>query len=92
MLEGFSLVKCRGIFSTHLHDLAAAVDSVNTATGPCGGVRVDNLVAAIDSGKRNFKIRREKPDGRSYARDIAEKYGLSLDNILKKIHRGENSK
>ena len=92
VLEGFSLVKCRGIFSTHLHDLAAAVDSVNTATGPCGGVRVDNLVAAIDSGKRNFKIRREKPDGRSYARDIAEKYGLSLDNILKKIHRGENSK
>jgi len=85
VLQGFSMVKCRGIFSTHLHDLAASVDSINAASVPNGGVKIDNLVAAIKEGSRSFKILREKPDGKSYARDIADKYGLSLDKIMEKI-------
>ena len=87
VLEGFSLVKCRGIFSTHLHDLAASVDSINASALPKGGVKIDNLVAAIKEGSRSFKILREKPDGKSYARDIADKYGLSLDKIMEKIRK-----
>ncbi len=87
VLQGFSLVKCRGIFSTHLHDLAASVDSINAASLPKGGVKIDNLVAAIKEGSRSFKILREKPDGKSYARDIADKYGLSLDKIIEKIQK-----
>ncbi len=85
VLEGFSMVRCRGIFSTHLHDLAASVDSINEASLPKGGVKIDNLVAAIEKGDRSFKIRREKPDGKSYARDIADKYGLSLEKIMEKV-------
>ncbi|MBR4960513.1 MAG: hypothetical protein IKY52_06425 [Clostridia bacterium] len=85
VLQGFSMVGCRGIFSTHLHDLAASVDEINEACVPKGGVKIDNLVAAIQEGSRSFKILRAKPDGKSYARDIAEKYGLSLDRILEKI-------
>ncbi len=87
VLQGFSMVKCRGIFSTHLHDLAASVDSINETTLPKGGVRIDNLVAAIQQGSRSFKILRAKPDGKSYARDIADKYGLSIDKIMTKIKR-----
>ena len=87
VLQGFSVAGCRGIFSTHLHDLAAAVDSINETCAPLGGVRVDNLVAAMDGGQRSFLIKREKPDGKSYARDIAEKYGLSMDDIMAKIKR-----
>lgn len=87
VLQGFSMVKCRGIFSTHLHDLAASVDSINAACLPKGGVKIDNLVAAIEKGSRSFKILREKPDGKSYARDIADKYGLSLDKIMTKIKK-----
>ncbi|MBE6598388.1 MAG: hypothetical protein E7638_02975 [Ruminococcaceae bacterium] len=85
VLQGFSLVRCRGIFCTHLHDLAASVDSINETCLAKGGVKIDNLVAAIEEGSRSFKIKRMKPDGKSYARDIAEKYGLSIDKILKKI-------
>jgi len=87
VLQGFSLVGCRGIFCTHLHDLAASVDSINETCLPKGGVRIDNLVAAIEEGSRSFKILRAKPDGKSYARDIAEKYGLSIDKILMKIQK-----
>ena len=46
---------------------------------------IDTLVAGIEEGKRSFKIVRAKPDGKSYARDIAEKYGLSYESIVKKI-------
>ena len=35
-------------------------------------------------GSRSFRIKRERPDGKSYARDIAAKYGLSFGEILKK--------
>lgn len=87
VLQGFSMVKCRGIFTTHLHDLAASVDRINETCQPKGGVKIDNLVAAIQEGSRSFKIRRAKPDGKSYARDIAEKYGLSIDKIMDKIKK-----
>ena len=87
VLQGFSMARCRGIFSTHLHDLAASVDSINASCVPNGGVKIDNLVAAIEKGSRSFKILREKPDGKSYARDIAEKYGLSLDKIMTEIKK-----
>lgn len=85
VLSGFSMAGCRCIFSTHLHDLAASVDSINEKCAADGGVRIDTLVAAIEDGSRSFKIRRAKPDGQSYARDIADKYGLSFDKIMKKI-------
>lgn len=87
VLQGFSMVRCRGIFSTHLHDLAASVDEINAICQPKGGVKIDNLVAAIEEGSRSFKILRARPDGKSYARDIAEKYGLSIDKIMEKIKR-----
>lgn len=88
VLTAFSLVRCRGIFSTHLHDLAASVEKINAECLPKGGARIDNLVAEITGdGKRSFRILRRMPDGKSYARDIAEKYGLSLDRLLNKTKR-----
>ncbi len=87
VLSGFSMVGCRAIFSTHLHDLASAVDSINESCVPSGGVKIDNLVAAMEAGERSFKIRRARPDGRSYARDIAEKYGLSFEKIMQKRNK-----
>ncbi len=90
VLQGFSMVRCRGIFSTHLHDLAASVDEINAACVPKGGVKIDNLVAAIDKGSRSFKILRARPDGKSYARDIAEKYGLSLEHILSRVQKSDS--
>ena len=79
----------RACGSTHLHDLAASVDRINADCVPKGGVKIDNMVAAIDEGTRSFKVRRAKPDGKSYARDIAEKYGLSFDKILTKIEKNK---
>ena len=84
---GFSMVKCRGIFSTHLHELASMLEEINEKCTKDGGARIDTLVAGMEEGERNFKISRKKPDGRSYARDIANKYGISLESIMKKISK-----
>ncbi len=89
VLAGLSVLGARGIFSTHLHELAASVGEINDKVRPNGGSPVDTLVAGIEEGERSFKIFRQKPDGRSYARDIAEKYGLSFEHIQKKRNEGE---
>jgi len=81
LLCGFSLIGSRGIFSTHLHELAASVDAINERTEKEGGIRLDNLVAGVEEGRRSFLIQRKKPDGKSYAGDIAAKYGLSYESI-----------
>ncbi len=81
ILTGFAVAKCRGIFSTHLHDLAASIPEINNRSKSEGGVQIDTLVAGIEEGRRSFLITRAKPDGKSYARDIADKYGLSYEGI-----------
>ena len=91
ILTGFGVARCRGVFSTHLHELAAAVPEVNRKICEAGGVPVDTLVAGIEEGRRSFKIVRAKPDGKSYARDIANKYGLSLSDIEKRLAERKNN-
>ena len=89
ILTGFAVVGCRGIFSTHLHELAAAIPEINERSVSMGGVKIDTLVAGIEEGRRLFKIYRAKPDGKSYARDIADKYGLSFEALMAKGKEGK---
>ena len=90
ILSGFATLGVRGVFSTHLHELAAGIGEINARSAEHGGVKIDTLVAGIEEGKRSFKIHRAKPDGKSYARDIAEKYGLSFESLMARAdNKGE---
>ncbi|MHC1696046.1 MAG: hypothetical protein AB9835_12430 [Eubacteriales bacterium] len=83
ILKFISLTGCRCIFSTHLHELAKGIVELNTSI--VGGVRIDNLTVGVDNNKkRNFKLTRHNPDGKSYAREIAEEFGLSLKHLMEK--------
>ncbi len=89
VLTGLAHAGCRCIFSTHLHELAGEINEINAK----GGVPIDTLVAGIGAaGERSFLIHRIKPDGKSYARDIAAKYGLTYDSILKKLNADPGNK
>ena len=89
VLGGLAHVGCRCLFSTHLHELAAEIDNINKRSLQNGGVAIDTLVAGIvGEGKRSFRITRAKPDGKSYARDIADSYGLTYETILKRVNNG----
>ena len=60
------------------------MDAINARVGDLNASPIDTLVAGMEKGERSFLILRQKPDGKSYAGDIAAKYGLSLADILKK--------
>ena len=79
VLTGIGVIGSCGIFVTHIHDLAAKVDSFNSYPGNKG--RIDNLSALMEDkekGTRSYRIDRVKPDGMSYASDIAAKCGLNF--------------
>ena len=90
ILTAFCAMRLRGIFSTHLHELAAGVPEINERSAVCGGIRIDTLVAGMEEGERSFKIHRMKPDGKSYAKDIADKYGLSFENLMARAEERKN--
>lgn len=80
VLTAMAVIGCRGIFATHLFELAKDVQIINNTPNVLS--KVDNLVMGIDGSERTFKVERKEPDGKSYARDIADKYGLSVQKIL----------
>ena len=83
VLTGIGVIGCCGIYVTHIHDLPQQVETYNSYPGNKG--RIDNLVALMEnkeSGTRSYKISRTTPDGLSYAKDIAGRYGLDLESIL----------
>lgn len=63
-----------------MHELGTKADEINAKEKSLS--KVDTLVAGFENGERSFIINRTKPDGKSYARDIAEKYGLSYQKIV----------
>ena len=84
VLTGFSMIGCRCLFSTHLHELSAQLDEINRKCLSEGGSPIDTLVAGINGAERSFEITRAKPDGKSYARDIADKFGISYEKIMER--------
>lgn len=86
VLTGIGAIGCGGIYVTHIHDLPQQIGKYNEH--PMNKGKIDNLVALMENkedGTRSYKISRTTPDGLSYAKDIAARYGLHLDNILSKL-------
>ncbi|MBR1470083.1 MAG: DNA mismatch repair protein [Lachnospiraceae bacterium] len=71
------LVKnARVIYNTHMHKLAYEIPELNRSA-PVGHGRAASLVVQSKDGQRSFKVNIAPPEGRSYAEDIAVKYGVT---------------
>lgn len=46
-----------------------------------GELNVSSLVMASEEGKRSYKAVEKAPEGSSYARDIAAKYGVTYEML-----------
>ena len=68
----------RAIYNTHMHKLAESVDEMNAEST---GVKASSLIMKNENGKRSFKVERAAPEGSSYAKDIAEKYGVTYEML-----------
>ena len=73
---------CRAIYNTHMHKLAYDLDTAVNISG--GEGKAVSLVAETVDGKNSFKVRIAPPQGQSFARGIAEKYGVTYESLTGK--------
>jgi DNA mismatch repair ATPase MutS len=90
IVKAFRYLGARVIFNTHMHELAANADTINQDIE--GTSKVVSLVTGITNGKRSYKIQQGAPLGKSYAMDIAMKYGLSYAQIIETIDKKQQIK
>ena len=83
VLQALRILGARTIFNTHMHELAMNLDEINSTEGT---LKAASLITGISEGQRNYKVYLTPPEGVSYARDIAEKYGVTLDQLKKTMN------
>lgn len=91
ILYGLKLLNAHSIFATHQHELASNLEEINSSYPGKGSF--SSLVAGSekqksilpdstrDCFKRTYKVIKEPPLGTSYAKDIAESFGISYEQI-----------
>lgn len=84
VVKSLRYLGARALFNTHMHELAKETDIINNTI--TGNSKVVSLVTGMENGKRSYKIYKGEPLGKSYARDIAIKYGMSFEQITKSIN------
>lgn len=73
----------RCIYNTHMHKLASDIGEINAEGAKEGSSsKAASLVVLSDGGERSFKVKVAPPQGMSYARDIAQKYGVTYDMLI----------
>ncbi len=83
VVKSMRYVGTRTIFNTHMHELARNLDRLNSEID--GTSKVESLVTEVENGARSFRVSIAPPQGVSYARDIAVKYGVTFEQIKKNI-------
>ena len=89
VVKSMRYLGARVIFNTHMHDLARNLDEMNASIE--GDSRVESLVTGVHDGQRSFKVSITPPQGTSYAKDIALKYGVTFDIIKQSIDDKDRS-
>ncbi|MBR3436600.1 MAG: DNA mismatch repair protein [Lachnospiraceae bacterium] len=69
----------RTIYNTHMHKLAKELDTEINTDGAVG--KAVSLVAETKEGKNSFRVRIAPPEGKSFAREIAAKYGVTYEAL-----------
>lgn len=67
------------IFNTHIHELATRIPEMNRWDGTSDVV---SITMEIVNNVNTFRVLRKEPDNNSYARNIAEKYGVTYEQML----------
>ena len=86
MVRIFTSIGVRGIFATHLPELAERIDELNQS-----GVRskLESLTVLTDeqTGERKYKVVKGKPSRTSHARTILDEFGISYEQIAERLKK-----
>lgn len=85
VIKAMRYLGVRCIFNTHMHDLARNLEDINQNIE--GESKIESMVTGVENGNRSFKIFISPPQGVSYAKDIAEKYGVTFGSIKNEIDK-----
>jgi DNA mismatch repair ATPase MutS len=85
------MIGARAIYATHLHELAAGAEELNASTP--GDSHITSMVASLvnessaEGGdiKRTYRVIFSPPMGRSYAHEIAARYGISYEQLIEML-------
>lgn len=69
----------RTIYNTHMHKLAFDIDEMNSKNT---SGKAYSLVIHNEGSQRSYKTEIAPPSGKSYASDIAQKYGVTYDMLV----------
>ncbi|MFF2888013.1 hypothetical protein [Paenibacillus sp. NPDC057967] len=91
IVSALRLLGVRAVVATHLHDLAESSNQINEEVD--GSSKLISMVAGIKEdtehdgtlSNRSYKVRPGRPQGKSFAMDIARQYGISFDQLAKTI-------
>jgi len=72
------------IFNTHIHELALAIDEMNEWEGESD---VISIVMEIKDNVNTFRLKRSKPELKSYAKNIALKYEITYEQMIQNRKR-----
>ena len=86
VVKAMRYLGARAIFNTHMHELARDLDAINKSEGDSIAA---SIITGVSNGKRSFKVTLAPPQGVSYAKDIAEKYGVTFDKIKDTIDKNQ---
>lgn len=78
-LKAIQILGATCFFNTHLHELAIQIDELNASDLP---IRFRNLISGSSEAHQSFKIKDGEPLGKSYALEIAKKYGVTYKQLI----------
>ncbi|KNY29170.1 MutS-related protein [Pseudobacteroides cellulosolvens] len=82
------LLGARSVFATHFHELAEDLENLNSNLP--GDSKIVSLISGViensddsdlEAAKRTYRIVPGLPQGKSYAKDIASRHGLSFEKL-----------
>ena len=82
VLKFLCCLGARTCFNTHMHELAEHCESLSDSDAAAG--KAVSIVMENDEAHK-YKISRRKPDGKSYARAIAQKYGITFEQLRENL-------
>ncbi|MBC7960064.1 MAG: hypothetical protein H7X94_09375 [Vallitaleaceae bacterium] len=80
VVKAVKAIGAKALFNTHLHELGSMVEAINSAM--VGSPKLLSLVAGDERVHQTFKIQEGPPLGQSYARDIANQYGMTFEQLI----------
>lgn len=80
VLMAFAMLGTRIVVATHFHEIAENIEDIQ------GKTKAVSYIATVkkeneDFHKRLYRVVKSKPEGKSYAIELAKKYGLDFDEL-----------